>query len=84
MLPDYRPGDFVFIGKLGRFFPLRVGDDVVFHHSQYGILIKRLLEIRGQHIRCTGLSSETVSSVQIGWIPITDVIGRVVWNISRS
>ncbi|MCP5045650.1 MAG: hypothetical protein GY940_00650, partial [bacterium] len=69
LLPDYRDGDFVVTFKIPvlkkRFRP---GDVVVFHHPQYGLMIKRVDAVShdGSLLTVTGTHPHSIDSRDFG------------------
>ncbi|MDR3574463.1 MAG: S26 family signal peptidase [Anaerolineaceae bacterium] len=84
--PIYQDGDFVIISKIPILFDsVRKGDVVVFRHEVYGTLIKRVErfvpEQDGYYV--LGTRPDSIDSRLIGVIPKKDVIGKVIWHISK-
>ena len=85
--PSYQDGDFVIISKIPILFKLiRTGDVIVFRHEIYGRLIKRIdrlvPEQDGYYVLGTRLDS--IDSRLIGVVAKKDVIGKVIWHISKT
>jgi signal peptidase I len=85
--PDYQDGDFVLISKIPFFFvPVQAGDVIVFHHEIYGTLIKRIERLvpeqNGYYV--LGTRQDSIDSRVIGVIAKKDVIGKVIWHISKT
>jgi signal peptidase I len=85
--PDYQDGDFVLISKIPFFFiPVRTGDVIVFHHEIYGTLIKRIERLvpeqNGYYV--LGTREDSIDSRVMGVIAKKDVIGKVIWHISKT
>ena len=84
--PLYREGDFVLVTKIPFFLnSIHVGDIVVFDHSDYGTMIKRVADITpdGGGFFVSGSHKDSVNSHQIGIINRAAIIGKVIWHISR-
>ena len=85
--PSYQEGDFVLVSKIPFFFKfVRKGDVIVFHHEVYGTLIKRIdrlvPEQNGYYVQ--GTREDSIDSRLIGIIAKKDVIGKVIWHISKT
>jgi nickel-type superoxide dismutase maturation protease len=86
LYPSYREGDYVLIAKI----PLvslhpHPGDIVVFHHPHFGILIKRVdyFSPDRQSVFLLGTHPDSIDSRQFGFVPLRDLIGKVVWRIPK-
>ena len=85
--PSYQDGDFVLVSKIPILFRfVRKGDVIVFHHEVYGTLIKRIdrlvPEQNGYYV--LGKREDSIDSRIIGIIAKKDVIGKVIWHISKT
>ncbi|HMD88104.1 MAG TPA: S26 family signal peptidase [Anaerolineaceae bacterium] len=85
--PDYQDGDFVLISKIPIIFKyVRAGDVIVFHHEVYGTLIKRIARLvsdqNGYYV--LGTHRDSIDSRLIGTIATKDVLGKVIWHISKT
>ena len=79
MLPGYRPGSLVLArcttGKLHE------GDVVIIFHGGLE-KIKRITGRRGAEIFVRGdNAAASTDSRQFGWLPVSSVIGKVIWPI---
>jgi len=84
--PFFNPGDFVLTWRAPRQFrKLIPGDTVVFDHSVYGRMIKkvtlnnpaeRTLAVRGSH-------PDSLPAQKIGLVPYQNIIGKVFYRIRR-
>lgn len=84
--PAYRDGDFVLISKVPILFGgPRPGDTIVFHRDPYGTLIKLVqrVDLARDEIFVIGLAEESIDSRQFGPIHSKDILGKVIWHISR-
>lgn len=85
--PSYQDGDFVLVSKIPIFFKfVRKGDVIVFHHEVYGTLIKQIdrlvPEQNGYYV--LGTREDSIDSRLIGIIAKQDVVGKVIWHISKT
>ena len=64
---------------------LRPGDRVVFRHPDYGTLVKLVDEIRSAQGQLTVRGTRPVSldSQEFGPLPVSAVLGKVVWLVKR-
>ncbi len=81
MEPHYHNGDFVIVGKM-RWFPIRIGQAVVFWSPSLGFLIKKLIQVSDDGFYVEGTNPQSLTSQQIGLIPHQDMLGRVLFQIS--
>ena len=87
MSPDFQDGDFVII-VTAKFIlkRLKVGDNVIFHHKFYGVLIKRIASldpgIPGYYVEGTRVDS--LDSRRLGVIRNENIKGKVIAHFSRS
>ena len=85
--PFFETGDYVLIVKapflLRSFHP---GDILVFRHPVYGVMIKRLEQVspEGAEFYLLGTHPESTDSRQFGPVARKNIIGKVIWHISRS
>ncbi len=85
--PAYQEGDYVVITTIP-FFLRRIkrGDIVVFHHEQYGTMIKLVSDIslEDQQVSVKGTQEYSVDSSSFGPIDRSKIVGRVIWHIPKS
>jgi len=86
MSPEIREGDFVVISKIPFLIDFCVGDSIVFHHPQYGTLIKRIekLDDQRQLFWVGGIHPDSLDSHKIGPVRENQIYGKVIWHIRRS
>lgn len=84
--PSIVEGDYVLVGTNSFFFPVNVGDIVVFNHPQHGRMIKRIIEINhdDRSLTVSGSHPWSVDSRQFGNIPQESITGKVLFHISPS
>jgi len=92
--PEYQEGDFVILVTGLAWHPrrnffilkyLKQGDALVFHHDEYGIMIKKFVrfEQNGEKLFVTGSHPHSVDSSQFGPIERDALIGKVIWHIPK-
>jgi len=84
--PAYRNGDFVLVSKIPYLFgTVQRGDVIAFRHSVYGTLIKVVRAVRPDkdEIHVVGTHDRSVDSREFGTINQKDVIGKVIWHVSK-
>lgn len=74
------------ISKISLLFkPVKSGDILVFRHSSYGTLIKRVDHVLpgGKEVFVLGTGEHSVDSRRLGPIKIRDLDGRVIYHIKK-
>ncbi len=87
LAPEFREGDFVVTVKIPLlWFKLKPGDVVVFRHTDYGTMIKRIEHFSpdGKSLFVVGTHPNSVDSRLFGLISRRDVMGKVIWHVRRS
>jgi signal peptidase I len=87
LAPEFEEGDFVLVFKIPFFLWLiRPDDVVVFRHSEYGLLIKRVewIDKPSDQIFVLGSGRNSVDSRRFGPVSHRDIIGRVIWRIKAK
>ncbi len=85
--PFYQEGDYVVVATVPFLIKrVRPGDTLVFHHSTYGLLIKQVSRRMepGNLLEVAGTNPNSVDSRQFGPVPVTAVIGKVIWRIPKT
>lgn len=83
MHPVFRHGDYV-LAFQWRNIQYRIGDVVLIRHPEFGMLIKRISQIREDHFLLEGDNSNfSLSPARIGWQPERRIIGKVQQNLSQ-
>ncbi len=82
MRPAFEQGDFVV--TLPRLISrYRIGDVVVVRHPVYGVIVKRIVTVfSDQAIQLTGENPRSTSTIALGNIKRSWIIGRVIWRIA--
>ena len=82
MLPEIGSGDYVFCMKRRK--SLEIGRNVVLRHRHYGTIVKRIKKIdpRG-YLWLSGISPESISGKQMGWVAPSQVLGCVLYTIKQ-
>lgn len=86
LTPYYQEGDFVLVVKIPFFLNrLKSGDVVIFNHPVYGQMIKLVehIEPSGEQVFVTGTHADSIDSRQLGPIPRTALLGKVIWHIKK-
>jgi signal peptidase I len=83
--PFFLSGDYVLLRTSSRGYNLKKGDVVVFNHPQFGRLIKQVqsIEPTARAIRVKGTHPASLDPIQLGSIPFSDIIGKVIWHIKQ-
>ena len=85
--PLFLEGDYVLVVKCPIFlYSLKNGDVIVFQHSQYGAMIKRIGSIspESDEIYVMGNHPDSIDSRRFGPIHRKDVVGKVLWRIKSN
>jgi signal peptidase I len=83
--PDYRDGDFVISIKIPIFFiPIHPGDVIIFKHSEFGTMIKKIAQINNGDVYVMGISGNSIDSRRFGPINKKDIIGKVILHIRKT
>jgi len=83
--PAIQEGDYVLVGTSSFFFPIQVGDKVIFDHPQHGRLIKTVssLDKGKDQLFVSGSHPLSVDSRDFGLISVESVIGKVLFHIPQ-
>ncbi len=84
--PFFLSGDFVLVSTSQRQFKnLKEGDSVVFFHPEYGRLIKFIAKNfpDSEILKVTGSHEDSMSSHKLGFIPYSNLIGKVVFHFKQ-
>lgn len=84
MLPRIPPDSFIVAIKWWRFLPKRCGQLYYINHPRYGAIVKTLAFIDGEDLWFRGESDASVSTEAMGAVRHHQLIGRVIWVISRK
>jgi len=85
--PFFLQGDYVLVRTFRPSYKnLQVGDFVVFHHSEFGRLIKQVHTIypETKTLKVIGTHEKSISSHKLGLIPYSDLIGKVFFHVKQS
>lgn len=85
MFPKVRSGDYVVLWTATRFITLTSGMLVIFHHPQYGLLLKQVVcvEQKRKVFSAQGLNLLSIDTYQLGTQPFFSLRGVVLWKIYR-
>ena len=87
MEPSFSSGDFVLLRNLSpKASNIKLGSTLIFRHQRLGLLIKSVksVNIEEKTVIFVGESSKSISSEDIGVIPISSIIGKPIWTFKRS
>lgn len=79
MSPTLQSGDYVLTSGLLRPKPQAM---VVITHPHYGVMVKRVKELKGRQVLLSGDNAQSVSSEAMGWLS-QDLIKGVVFKVVR-
>lgn len=82
MSPSLKEGDFI-ISISKHFVRLKIGDKIVFNHSEYGFLIKEICKKTDNGFYVQGTSSLSTDSKSIGLVTYEMIEGKLVFTIER-
>ena len=82
MLPHYREGDFLFVTRFFKPFFLKLAKDIIFTHSEFGLLLKRVIQIDKSRkiLRVYGTGENSINSEEIGDVSFDQVEGVVIYK----
>ena len=86
LVPLYDDGDFALVCRIPIFFNrLKCGDIVVFKNSIHGIMIKRVdkYDHKKGELWVSGIHPESIDSSELGSVKLGDLVGKVVFHISK-
>jgi len=84
--PEFHAGDFVIVVKSSAYLKhIKKGDVIVFHQSNYGVMIKKVDSISSdkKEIFVKGIHEDSIDSKNFGSIIKSDLIGKVIWHIKK-
>ena len=84
--PFFLPGDYVLVNTYRPGYKnLLAGNVVVFQHTEFGRLIKRVhSNFPGtENLKVSGSHENSISSHKLGFIPYSDLIGKVIFHIKQ-
>ena len=83
MEPDLADGDFVVTSRL--FWRLKPGDNIVFSHECYPIMVKRVVEVASNgEVWVRGNHPASIQSSQIGWIKPQQIRAKVIFAVRHD
>lgn len=86
MMPMYQDRDFVLVSKIPYLVgTAKQGDVIAFRHKVYGTMIKKVKNVSPDknEIYVTGTQENSVDSRRFGPITRPDVMGKVIWHITK-
>lgn len=84
--PFFLSGDYVLVSTYRPGYKnLQAGTVVVFRHSEFGRLIKRVHTnyTETKNLKVVGSHENSISSNKLGLIPYSDLIGKVIFHIKQ-
>jgi len=78
MRPTLLPGDYIIVTKARS---IRPGFVVLVDHSEFGVIVKRVQSIQNDSLRLKGDGHVTSTTLEMGDVPLSHVIGRARWVI---
>ena len=87
LYPEYRDGDYVLTARVP--FPsgkIKSGNVIVFRQPVHGLLVKRVQEVLddGSAYEVRGTQIDSTDSRNFGPVPISQVLGKVIWHIRQK
>jgi len=82
--PGYQEGDFVVIATNPLFYRIKPGDVIVFEHTGYGTLIKRVTHKLPDEVYVSGTHEHSLDSRKLGPIERKSITGKVLWHIRKN
>ena len=84
--PFFLPGDYVLVSTYRPGYKnFQSGNVVVFHHPEFGLLIKRVHTNypETKNLKVAGIHDNSISSHKLGLIPYSDLVGKVIFHINQ-
>lgn len=78
MCPILDPGDFALFRRCRHY---REGDILLVEHPQFGVIVKRAVDINSERLWLEGITRKSVSREALGQISWAQVKGRLVWHV---
>lgn len=87
LYPDYRDGDYVLTARAP--FPsgkIKSGNVIVFRQPVHGLLVKRVQKVLddGTAFEVRGTQIDSTDSRNYGPVPLSQVLGKVIWHIRQK
>ena len=83
MHPSYSHNDFI-VCFSRTLLAVKVGDSVVVDHPQFGSIVKRVQKIKENKLWISGDNPLSTCSEKFGWVPIHQIIGKVILKVSSQ
>lgn len=80
LFPLYKNNQLLFTFK-SSFFNLKVGDIVVFDNTTYGLMIKKIQEIKDNKYYVIGTNPDSIDSRNFGFISKDDIKYKVICKL---
>ena len=87
LYPEFRDGDYVLAVRVP--FPsgkIKSGNVIVFRQPVHGLLVKRVQKVLddGTAFEVRGTQIESTDSRNFGPVPLSQVLGKVIWHIRQK
>lgn len=82
LFPEYQEGDYVMVITIP-FIRFKKGDTIIFHHPNYGMMIKIIDHIESDKIQVVGTFPGSIDSRCFGPINRESILGKVIWHIKQ-
>lgn len=85
MSPLYQSGDYLLIKKVNS-NRLKAGDTIIFHHCDYGLMVKEILNIapHKEVVLVRGINTASMTSLKIGPISYKNIMGKVIFHVGKK
>ena len=87
LYPEFRDGDYVLTARVP--FPsgkIKSGNVIVFRQPVHGLLVKRVQKVLddGTAFEVKGTQIDSTDSRNFGPVPLSQVLGKVIWHIRQK
>ena len=87
LYPEFRDGDYVLTARVP--FPsgkIKSGNVIVFRQPVHGLLVKRVQKVLddGTAFEVRGTQIDSTDSRNFGPVPLSEVLGKVIWHIRQK
>jgi signal peptidase I len=87
LYPEFRDGDYVLTARVP--FPsgkIKSGNVIVFRQPVHGLMVKRVQKVLddGTAFEVRGTQIDSTDSRNFGPVPLSKVLGKVIWHIRQK